>query len=96
MLNIPTLGQPVAWCISDREDSVAMETFLRAVKERSPDCEVNVVMTDDGMLMHMYNYIYALASNITNFFHIDNTGWSAAQRVFGNPHHLLCHWHVDQ
>ena len=27
----------------------------------------------------------------------DNTGWSAAERVFGGDiKHLLCHWHVDQ
>ena len=42
------LGQPVAWCISDREDTGVVEAFLQAVKNRAGDCNVQVVMTDDA------------------------------------------------
>jgi len=49
-LYVPLLGQPVAWCISDREDAAIVETFLQAVKNRAGDCNVQVVMTDDGKL----------------------------------------------
>jgi hypothetical protein len=40
-------GQPVAWCISDRETTEAIEVFLRCIQERSPDVQVKILMTDD-------------------------------------------------
>ena len=42
------VGNPIAWCISDREDAIVIETFLKAVKERANECRVQVIMTDDG------------------------------------------------
>ena len=41
-------GQPVAWCIADREDTPLMTLFLSKLHERSPAAEVKTVMTDDG------------------------------------------------
>lgn len=43
-----TSGQPIAWCISDREDATVVEAFLQAVKDRAKACRLRVVMTDDG------------------------------------------------
>jgi len=43
-----TIGQPVAWCISDREDTPVMRLFLSRVQERCPAAAVKTVMTDDG------------------------------------------------
>ena len=50
--NINTLGQPVGWCITDREDYDVIKLFLEKIKLQSPESQVSVIMTDDGMLMH--------------------------------------------
>lgn len=42
------LGCPVAWLISDKEDTATLEVFLKAVKQRCPEAGVMTVMTDDG------------------------------------------------
>lgn len=42
------LGQPVAWCIADHEDSTTIKLFLRGVQARSPQTCVTTVMSDDG------------------------------------------------
>ena len=60
-LNIYTFtGQPVAWCLSDRESSDVIEAFLNSIKARSPLTTVNVMMTDDGTVNVSYIYIYAV------------------------------------
>ena len=41
----------MGWCISDSENSEIIEIFLGQVKARSPDTNVKVIMTDDGMLL---------------------------------------------
>ena len=41
-------GQPVGWCITDKEDRDVVEIFLEKMKMKSPDSEVSVIMTDDG------------------------------------------------
>ena len=41
-------GQPVAWCIADREDTLLMSLFLGKLKERCSATEVKTIMTDDG------------------------------------------------
>ena len=46
------IGVPVAWLISDREDSATLECFLKAVKLRSPSTVINTAMTDDGIVYH--------------------------------------------
>ena len=51
---------PVAWLIADQEDSVTMDSFLKAVKLRSPTTSINTAMTDDSMNiqsmgLHYYN-----------------------------------------
>ena len=40
-------GYPVAFCISNREDELAMSLFLSSVRSLSPETKVNVIMTDD-------------------------------------------------
>ena len=42
------IGQPVGWCISDRENTEVMQQFLQSLKDRSPGTVVSVLMTDDG------------------------------------------------
>ena len=49
-------GEPIAWCISDRETTAVIEVLLRCMKERSPCVEVNILMTDDGMLCTIGGY----------------------------------------
>ena len=44
------VGVPVAWLISDKEDSTSLECFLQAVKVKSPSTEVTTALTDDGKL----------------------------------------------
>ena len=44
-------GQPIAWCITDREDQDVVHLFLQLVQQRSPGVEVKVIMTDDGKPM---------------------------------------------
>lgn len=46
-------GQPVAWMISDREDSSVVHKLLEGMKTRSPHVSVNAIMTDDGMFCNM-------------------------------------------
>ena len=42
------IGQPIGWCISDRETTEVVELFLQCIKEKSPQTQISVVMTDDG------------------------------------------------
>ena len=30
------------------------------------------------------------------FICLDDTGWKAAEHVYGNIQHILCRWHIDQ
>ena len=46
---INNIGQPVAWAISDKEDSDALQAVWSAVHKRCPSAIVSTVMTDDGM-----------------------------------------------
>ena len=47
-------GEPIAWCISDRETTEVIEVLFRCMKERSPGVEVNILMTDDGALCMLH------------------------------------------
>ncbi|XP_062599776.1 uncharacterized protein LOC134261354 isoform X2 [Saccostrea cucullata] len=40
-------GYPVAFCISSKENEQAISLFLSAVKNKSPQTTVNILMTDD-------------------------------------------------
>lgn len=40
-------GYPVAFCISNKENEQAISIFLNAVKMKSPQTKVNILMTDD-------------------------------------------------
>lgn len=85
------VGQPIGWCISDRETTEVIEIFLQCIRERSPDTKVAVVMTDDGILISTCQIL------ITFFELTDNTGWTAACHVFGDTvRHLLCSWHIHR
>ena len=57
-----TSDQPVAWCISDKENTDVIEVFLRSVKDRSPETVINVIMTDDGMICS-WNFYYFVYQN---------------------------------
>lgn len=46
-VNLPA-GVTVAWVITSHETASVLHLFLSALKERSPDTTVKVVMTDDG------------------------------------------------
>ena len=85
-------GQPVGWCISDRETTEVIEIFLRCIKEACPDTEISVVMTDDGSHSRLLaNFCYGACMMI------DNTGWAAPHKVFGDSvRHLLCSWHIHR
>ena len=86
------VGQPVAWCLSDHESSEIIQAFLSSIKAKSPSTCVKVMMTDDGTARKcLMTIIKIIATTI-----LDNTGWSAAQSVFGDVKHLLCRWHVDR
>ena len=49
-MDINDLGQPVAWAISDKEDTQTLQVVWTVVKKRCPQANVNVLMTDDGRL----------------------------------------------
>ena len=84
----------MGWCISDSESSEIIELFLSRVKARSPNTDVKVIMTDDGMI-DTRNY-GLLLNQYTVLFFSDNTGWSGSKAVYGDIKHLLCFWHVDR
>lgn len=42
-------GYPVAFCISNKENEQAISLFLNAVKRKSPQTKVNILMTDDDI-----------------------------------------------
>ena len=44
------VGQPVGWCITDKEDRDVVKIFLEKIKLKSPGSEVLVIITDDGRL----------------------------------------------
>ena len=56
--NIIHTGEPIAWCISDRETTEVIEVFFKCIQERSPGVKVNVLMTDDGMLCVLHTGLY--------------------------------------
>jgi len=56
--NVNTSGQPIAWAITDTEDTNSYEEFFKAVKARVPDASIKTVMTDDGKWC-TYAYRYA-------------------------------------
>ena len=41
-------GQPVAWAITDVENTHTYHEFFKAVKSRVPDAIIDTLMTDDG------------------------------------------------
>ena len=49
MLCITHKGQPVEWCVTDREDQDVIKLFLEKIKEQSPESHVSVIMTDDSV-----------------------------------------------
>ena len=90
-------GQPVAWCIANSETSEVVEIFLSSMKAKSPMTPVRVLMTDDGELNRYCLYKKTTDLSLIDLAHADNTGWSAAQAVYGEGlKHLLCLWHVDR
>ena len=46
--NIRYIGQPVAWALSDKEDTDTLECFWGVIKSRCPSAIVTTLMTDDG------------------------------------------------
>lgn len=42
-------GYPVAFCISNKKNEQAISLFLNAVKRKSPQTKVNILMTDDDI-----------------------------------------------
>ena len=80
----------MAWCITDREDTLTMSLFLGKLRERSLTTEVKTVMTDDGKYLCLISMVHIIE-------YTDNAGWTAAQNVFGSDiKHLLCRWHIDK
>lgn len=63
-MSLCVTGQPVAWCISDQENTEVIELFLRSIQQRSPEAKVSVLMTDDGLCMMQGLFSY----NILIFF----------------------------
>ena len=49
--NVILIGIPVAWAISDREDSDTIEVLFTVVKNKCPDAKVPTLMTDDGIFV---------------------------------------------
>jgi len=47
-ISLTCAGQPVGWCITDKEDQDVVKIFLDKIKMKSPDSDVSVIMTDDG------------------------------------------------
>ena len=43
-----TTGYPIAWCIADQENTTVVQLFFTSIKERSPNTDVHVLMSDDG------------------------------------------------
>ena len=42
------LGIPVAWGITDVEDTNRYTVFFSAIRKRVPDAVIDILMTDDG------------------------------------------------
>ena len=45
----PCIGIPVAWGITDTEDTKTYTEFFSVIKKRIPDATIHILMTDDGM-----------------------------------------------
>ena len=41
-------GQPVAWCITNQENTEVLQLFLEKIIERTPGLTITVLMSDDG------------------------------------------------
>ena len=72
---VSLLGQLVAWCISDRED-----TAIMSLQQSCPTAEMKAMMTDDGIINMHNNYYYtgihvhenALCMEKSVPMHVDN------------------------
>ena len=64
-ISLNLLCIPVAWAISDREDSETIEAMFTVVKEKCPDAKVSTLMTDDGIKLYVfvYNFYATFISN---------------------------------
>ena len=48
------IGQPVAWCIADSASGEVVLAFLSCIHKKSPETQVQVIMTDDGNQLAIY------------------------------------------
>ena len=95
ILSYSFIGQPVGWCISDRENTEVMQHFLQSLKDRSPSTVVSVLMIDDDKFYGPHHKILIII--IPLCITTDNTGWNVASSVYCSElRHLFCHWHVDR
>ena len=89
--NVILIGIPVAWAISDREDSDTIEVLFTVVKNKCPDAKVPTLMTDDGIFV-----CAATSNNLLLSMSTDLAGVIGCSRVYPEVQHLLCIWHVDR
>ena len=78
----------MAWAITDVEDVQTYHEFFTAVKNRVPDANVTVLMTDDGK--------GGCVPKISLPFQILQFLQHALQYSYPGVNYLLCRWHIDQ
>ena len=59
-------GQPIAWALSDKEDTNTLECFWSVIRKRCPSAAVTTLMTDDGMSPYKDNFINKDECHSTN------------------------------
>ena len=62
----------MAWCITNYETSEVMAMFLESIRARSPSSTVTVLMTDDGMSVHVHGQARLPALHSTLLFSVSS------------------------
>ena len=71
-------GIPVAWCISNREDTTLLIQFLKAVHERTGDLKTRYFMSDCAdQYFHAWSSVFGETQRLLCIWHIDRA-WRKA------------------
>lgn len=83
------IGIPVAWGITDTEDTRTYTEFFSVIKKKIPDATIHILMTDDGMYLQVN-------INVSIKHSLDPAMIGGCSAVYPQVTHLLCRWHVDR
>ena len=87
-------GIPVAWAISNKEDTSTLVQYLTAVKERVGNIEPEVFMSDDADAFHnAWQIVFGEVKRLLCFFHVDRAWKKNLNEHIENKQDLIETYH---